>query len=375
MESSVKFIFNPEHDLCLASGDVNFIPPAAAVRFAQQGKWIEKFMRAPQGVQGCGGAADSSARMAGDIASCISGNAVGNIVPWGWNAVLKRKLIDEGCPLGVLPSDEEVEFIRENSRRELAVELLDRLQELQFPEPQNISEVTETTAASAQIIPSTYRIIAKSLEEIELFLSRIKRVVLKAPLSGSGKGIRFVTGELMETDRGWCRKTLQKQGAVIVEQRMEVQQEFAMLFECTPAAERPYGNVIFRGYSMFYARNGAYKGNILASNEHIENTLTQWIPKGMLYKVQEEIAQWLDEKLSGKYTGFIGVDQFICPHNGTILYNPAMEINLRMTMGLIARNIYDYHKEEYALGEGTHCFEPERGIILLPCSGSPQTLL
>jgi hypothetical protein len=179
----------------------------------------------------------------------------------------------------------------------------------------------------------------------------------------------------METDLGWCRKTLQKQGAVIVEQRMEILQEFAMLFECTPAAERPQGKVTFRGYSMFYACNGAYKGNILASNEHIENTLTRWVPKGMLHKVQEGIARWLQEKLSGKYTGFIGVDQFICPHNGAMLYNPAMEINLRMTMGLIARNIYDYHKEEYTLGEGTHCFEPERGIILLPCSGLPQTLL
>ena len=179
----------------------------------------------------------------------------------------------------------------------------------------------------------------------------------------------------METDRGWCRNTLQKQGAVIVERRMEIQQEFAMLFECAPVAGQTERSVTFRGYSMFYASNGAYKGNILASNEHIENTLTRWIPKEMLHKEQEEIARWLDEKLSGKYTGFIGVDQFICSHNGAVLYNPAMEINLRMTMGLIARNIYDYHKEEYALGEGTHCFEPERGIILLPCSGSPQTLL
>ena len=339
MESNISFIFNPEHDLCLASGDVNFIPPTAAVRFAQQGKWIERFMRAPEGMQAGGG------------------NAAGEIVPWGWNAVLKRKLMEEGWPEEMLPSDEELEFIRENSRRELAVELLGKLQ------------------CESTILSHTYRIIAHSIEEIESFLSRNRRVVLKAPLSGSGKGIRFVTEELMETDRGWCSKTLQKQGAVIVEQRMEVQQEFAMLFECTPAAERPYGNVAFRGYSMFYTSNGAYKGNILASNEYIENTLTRWIPKGMLHKVQEEIACWLQEKLQGKYTGFIGVDQFICPHNGAILYNPAMEINLRMTMGLIARNIYDYSKEEYNLGEGTHCFEPERGIILLPCSGSPQTLL
>ena len=331
MESNCKFIFNPEHDLCLASGDVNFIPPATAVRFAQEGKWIERFMRAP------GGAADNGSRSGSCSCSC-SGNCAAQVVPWGWNAVLKRKLIGEGWLQELLPSDEEIEFIRENSRREVAVELLESFQ-------------------GVGIVPADYRIIARSMEEIESFLQNHNRVVLKAPLSGSGKGVRFVTGELMETDRGWCRKTIQKQGAVIVEHRMEIQQEFAMLFECAPA-ER----VIFRGYSMFYTSNGAYKGNILASDEYIENRLAKWVPKEMLHKLQAEIARWLDKKLQGKYTGFVGVDMFIS--EGGIL-NPAMEINMRMTMGLIARNIYDFHKEEYGLGEGTHCFEPERGICKL----------
>ena len=141
MENSTKFIFNPEHDLCLASGDVNFIPPAAAVRFAQEGKWIEKFMRAPGGVR--------------------LGSGSGKIVPWGWNSVLKRKLMDGGWSPEILPSDVELEFIRENSRRELAVELLERLQGV------------------PTILTHTYRIIAHSLEEIESFLSRNQRIVLK----------------------------------------------------------------------------------------------------------------------------------------------------------------------------------------------------
>ena len=336
MESSCKFIFNPEHDLCLASGDVNFIPPATAVRFAQEGKWIEKFMRAPGSVadsgscSGCGSCSRSC--------SC-SGNCAAQVVPWGWNAVLKHRLIGEGWSPEALPSDEALEFIREHSRRELAVELLESLQ-------------------GVGIVSADYRIIARSMVEIESFLQNHNRIVLKAPLSGSGKGVRFVTGKLMETDRGWCRKIIQKQGAVIVEQRMEILQEFAMLFECAPAAER----VTFRGYSMFYTSNGAYKGNILASDECIENRLAKWVPKQMLHKLQAEIARWLDKKLQGRYNGFIGVDMFIS--EGGIL-NPAMEINLRMTMGLIARNIYDFHKEEYNLGEGTHSFEPERGICEL----------
>jgi hypothetical protein len=68
--------------------------------------------------------------------------------------------------------------------------------------------------------------------------------------------------------------------------------------------------------------------------------------------------------LGGRYTGFVGVDMFLYRGGeGRVMINPAVEINLRMTMGLIARNIFDHHREELQLGDGTHCFEPERGII------------
>ena len=324
MESNCKFIFNPEHDLCLAAGDVNFIPPATAVRFAQERAWITGYMPKLQ----CGGV----------------------IVPWGWNAVLKRKLMDEGWPKEDLPSDEQLEFIRENSRREQAQELLAYI---------NNSLYTAEPYSTAYLLPDSYRIVARSMEEIESFLQRHNKIVLKAPLSGSGKGVRFVTGELMETDRGWCHRTLQKQGTVMVEQKMAIQQEFAMLFECLPAVESGQSYVTFRGYSMFYAKNGAYKGNILASNEYMEEILIKYIPYSILHKVQNEVAAWLQRKLQGRYSGFVGVDMFIGEGG---MFNPAMEINLRMTMGLIARNIYDSYKEELQLGNGTHCFEPERGI-------------
>ena len=47
MERDYKFIFNPEHDLCLADGTEDFIPPAAVLQFAQQGEWIAKYMPVP----------------------------------------------------------------------------------------------------------------------------------------------------------------------------------------------------------------------------------------------------------------------------------------------------------------------------------------
>ena len=51
--------------------------------------------------------------------------------------------------------------------------------------------------------------------------------VLKSPLSGSGKGIRFVRERLSESDEGWCRRILDKQGSVIVERRFEIIKECA----------------------------------------------------------------------------------------------------------------------------------------------------
>ena len=325
-----RAIFNPEHDLCMADGSGSFIPPAAVVEFASRCSWVEKFMGGPEGEE-----------------------PPVEIVPWGWDRCLRERLLKEGVPAERLPDDVQLDFIREHSRRELAVELLERVQSY--------------TGEDYAIVSHAYRIVAHTMVEIETFLQEKGRVVLKAPLSGSGKGVRFATGELMETDLGWCRRTLQRQGAVIVEQRMELVKEFAMLFECED-------QVKFRGYSLFYASNGAYKGNLLASNEYIEKFLGEFIPVEKLGQVQKQIMEFLQEKLQGRYRGFVGVDQFVAEAavgEGTeenlsgrkFCWNPAMEINLRMTMGLVARNIYDYHAAEYGLGEGTHCFEPERGIF------------
>lgn len=339
-------VLNLEHDLCLASGEWNFIPPRAVVEFAQRCRWIERFMRAPEG-------------------------EVRSIVAWGWDMQLRERLLREGVPEGELPTGEELEFIKEYSRREVAVELLGYLKG-NFEDWDN----------GGKIVPSVYRIVAHSLQEIEDFLQEKGKVVLKSPLSGSGKGVRFVTGEMMETDRGWCRRTLESQGTVIVEERLDVVQEFAMLFEAGDSG------IKFLGYSMFYAYNGAYMGNMLASNGYLEEKLVEvaanaisrgsasrveteifgkpgvYVSRKTLEEIRKKVAGFLQERLCGRYSGFLGVDMFLFRDGeGRIMVNPAVEINLRMTMGLIARNIFDYHREEFQLGEGTHCFEPERGIF------------
>ena len=287
------YIFNPEHDLCIANGDENFVPPRSAVGFAKENIDLSEHLRRP----------NKQRR---------------KIIPWGWNPSLKKRLINEGIDPAALPSEEELQFIRTHSRREFALKVHSGL-----------------SCKDSQVIGPDYRIVATSLSEIEAFISANGSAVLKSPLSGSGKGIRFIREGLSESDTGWCRKTIDKQGSVIVEQRFEIIKECAMLFECHCEG------IDFIGYSLFESRNGAYNRNILASNDDIEDIIAGYISRDTLIAIREGLKAILADTLAGHYEGFLGVDQMICK-TASPVFIPVSEINLRMTMGLIARNQYDH---------------------------------
>ena len=287
------YIFNPEHDLCIANGDENFVPPRSAMGFAKENIDLSKHLERP----------NKQRRQ---------------IIPWGWNHSLKKRLINEGVDPTLLPSEEELQFIRTHSRREFALDVHSRLN---YVDP--------------QVIRPDYRIVAKSVSEIEAFISVHGCAVLKSPLSGSGKGIRFVREQLSQSDRGWCRRTIDKQGTVIVERRFEIIKECAMLFECH------HEGIDFIGYSLFESKNGAYSKNIIASDEDIEGVIAEYIPRDTLIAIRENLTAILADTLVGHYEGFLGVDQIICQTDSPI-FVPVSEINLRMTMGLIARNIYKF---------------------------------
>jgi hypothetical protein len=295
MREDQIYIFNPEHDLCIANGDENFVPPRSAVGFAKDNIDLSENLKRP----------NKQRRQ---------------IIPWGWNHSLKKRLINEGIDPAALPSEEELQFIRTHSRREFALDVHSHL-----------------WCGDPQVLGPDYRIVATSFNEIEVFISANGSAVLKSPMSGSGKGIRFIREKLSESDEGWCRRTLDKQGSVIVERRFEIIKECAMLFECH------HEGIDFIGYSLFEARNGAYSKNILASNEEIEDMITGYILRDTLIAIRENLTAILADTLVGHYEGFLGVDQIICQADSPV-YIPVSEINLRMTMGLIARNQYDHFR-------------------------------
>ncbi len=323
------YIFNPEHDMCLANGSPHYVPPASAMEFGSDCASITKIM---EGLELNGGA----------------GNLHNKIIPWGWNSVLTKRLRLLGYPDSLLPSENDIALIRRLSGRELSVKALEFLHEA-LP-----------CGLPAVEIP----VIANSKECVLKTINRVGRAVLKAPLSGSGKGLRWIDGSLSESDAGWCCNVIDKQGYIVVEPRYDVFLNCAMLFRCDESID-------FAGYSLFKTVNGAYHSNVLASDEFLESQIAITVGVERLIAVREAISSFLEKHFLGKYYGYLGVDQFIFKKDNNYFLNPVVEINVRMTMGLLARNLFDRHLrgitgEDSVSGRSIFSVEyrKERGVLL-----------
>ena len=312
-------IFNPEHDLCMANGDANFVPPYSALVFGRD----------------CSG-----------LTAWVDEASASEVIPWGWDAALKRRLRREGVPDVQLPSDEALAVIRRLSRRQMSMKA---------------SAFIGTYVRDPLLRPLSYVHELSGIAELVPLVDEFGDAVLKAPLSGSGKGLRWARrGELSASDIGWCRNVIAKQGALMLEKRLDIIQDFAMLFHVGE-------HVRFEGYSLFFNDNGTYKGNVLASDAHILSVLGGLVPGELILQVRKALSLFLNQEFLGLYNGYAGVDMFIYgehdvgPGSGNVRYRlaPCVEINVRMTMGLLARRLFDRHL----------FYHGDRPVLHLHCPG------
>lgn len=296
-------IFNPEHDLCLANGDANFVPPASALQFGKDcANLLEELFK-------------------DDVAK----NSNRLIVAWGWNSNIKNKLLKAGVPAEQLPTDNQLCDIKQLQHRRTAKDCFDYIK----------------STLSCELLTLDSPMECFSAIDVTGFVEKHRAVVLKAPWSGSGKGLRWITdAELSHSDIGWFQQTIAKQGSVMAEVRREVVQDFAMLFY---VSAEPQHSVSFVGYSLFSTRNGIYSSNILASDNKMLELLSQYVPTDVVLHVKDSVTEFLRRITAGKYCGYIGVDMFVCKGNDETPYllNPCVEINFRMTMGVLAKRYFN----------------------------------
>ncbi|MBR1688691.1 MAG: hypothetical protein IJ710_09230 [Prevotella sp.] len=320
-------IFNPEHDLSLASNLANFTPPHAA----RQLRSDLGFLPAIWADEGDGVLVDDAAYAEKTYKKFVANAKIGRkqirwvtkqdlhslhpdrIEPWGWDATLRNFLIRYGVSKQLLPTLEQIDELRWLSHRRCAAQLL-----------QSIRLRDGLTGGVSE---------CRSVEEVEQQIAAWGNVVLKAPWSSSGRGLRFVDGRPNSYVYGWLNNLLQRQGSVMVEPYYNKVKDFGMEFHSDGK-----GQIDYLGLSLFHTANGAYTGNVLATEQNKEDALSRYIPVTYIETVRKEIQQRLAEAFKGKYVGPFGIDMMIVAQDekqGFVLH-PCVEINLRRTMGHVA---------------------------------------
>ena len=207
MTKKALYIFNPEHDLALASGETNYMAPASARRmaselallpmwYAEEGSAVLApsaynlgYVKKIQELLGL------SVDLMTEPELAIEPNL--DIRPWGWDVALRKRLSGLGMDEALLPSMEQLDGLREYSHRSKAVSLLPELQ------------LNEYFCGESYYL--------KTQEEWKTFVEERECCLLKAPLSGSGKGLNWCKGIFTPFISGWCTRVAASQGGIIAE--------------------------------------------------------------------------------------------------------------------------------------------------------------
>lgn len=331
------YIFNPDNDLALANGDMNYLPPRSARRmaidlallpawYAEKGDAV--LIPNSEALYYYSKTSTNNI-LPSDIKWITEREIIPNqpLIPWGWNPALVKQMKCRGLADEYLPTLENMGILRELSSRQMAVDVLKTLM-------QKLSDKYPLVGESAFCVTE---------EEIVHQLISHPTTMLKAPWSSSGKGLRRGQGEYIPPLSGWCARILAQQGAVVVEPLYLKVEDFAMEFYSTGDG----APLTFVGYSKFVTdANGSYEGNLLMADEEIECELCKYVSRETLHAIRAMLQQLIAERISTHYRGYVGVDMMVCRVNkenkewDTCLH-PCVEINLRINMGVVAHIFYE----------------------------------
>lgn len=329
------YLFNPDNDMALASGSPYYMPPSSAKKMAADLATLPAWYAAPGSSVWVSDIRQVEwIRKGGDLPLEVEGVTempVGcdELIPWGWNPSLLHRLGEN------FAASVDVGVIRSLSSRKTAVDLLPELR-------------MEGTVGESFWLTS--------VDDVCTFAEKHAKVLLKAPWSGSGKGIQPICGRPNDNLKGWARRIIASQGGVVGEPFYNKVKDFAMEFHVGDEG------VKMVGYSLFEAdARGIYKENLLVSDEAIEFRLMEYVPLMLLKRIGQWLQARLQELLGDVYRGYLGVDMMIVQDGGSYAVHPCVEVNLRMNMGVVSRLFFDRYvcREsvgryviEYYSGEG-----------------------
>ncbi len=248
------------------------------------------------------------------LAGCAAAGGCGRLVPapWGWSADAVRQFEGAGVDSTLLPTTAQVERMRMLSHRRSSIILLrsmgrDDLLPLETADPDEVVRMERET-------PGCY---------------------VKSPWSCSGRGVFCARGLASATLRTKAAGIIHRQGSVMVERGMDRVLDCAALFSARD------GRVVWEGVSVFRTLGeGSYGGNLVAPQSRLLEEMTRYVAPDMLDAVIEAQRHALTGLVGADYEGWLGIDMMVCrTRQGGFTLHPCVELNLRMTMGVVAMKV------------------------------------
>ena len=320
------YLFNPEHDLALAHGAHNYTAPPFARQFRHDLRLLPSWV-APAGSyiaipDDC--SIDEDRHWLYDHHLDITPIPISTIAeigdcrinPWGWDATLRHQLLQSGVSPDNLPTDEQLDWIRRLSHRRTSIAVHQALGEAFSPCPVELSTFDDVTA----------------------FMSSYPGCYLKMPWSGSGKGIYRVIDPTGDNHvPRWIEGALHRQGSLLCEVGLDKVQDFAIECMCRD------GRTMFMGYSVFDSDfHSQFGAGRVAPMEELHEMLLGLYPD--IDPVIGQVLMAIDDLIAPHYNGYLGIDMMLYwDENGKIALNPCVEVNLRMTMGMVTAAMGSRH--------------------------------
>lgn len=300
-------LFNPQNDLALAAAGATYTPPAAARAFASAGAALPAWWAAGSDIVNCP-AEDAEWLMKRFGRAVSTTGTASQGAPWGWSSNAATLLVKAGLPDNCLPDYAAIGRWRTLSHRQTAIEIRRKLG-------------VDTGAC-----------VVNERQAREFLLLHGGRVYAKSPWSCSGRGVAPLGSLSMEQSLHIISGYINRQGCALLEADCGPGLNFAALFD-----SRAEG-VGFAGWSVFSsAGGGKYSGNNVDSQEALLQKICSHADVGALTDYVSRLETILTEIVTPSgYSGPLGIDMLA---NDAGL-NPCIELNLRRTMGFVARDIF-----------------------------------
>lgn len=317
------YYFNPQNDLALATGGINYVAPPFAIQMAHDLAVLPAFIAEPGSLIITDDDLDAewlenlNATFGLDV-HAINRNELWHvsdyrIMPWGWCLDLRRRLVKWGADRQQLPSKDEIYHLRGLSHRRISINMHLQLRQL----------------LDKALCPVPVELAVP--EEVRAFVAHYGECYIKTPWSSSGRGIyHTINGTWTPELEQWCHGALKRQGSLLCEVALDKVLDFAVEFY----AHNGKSNV--RGYSIFNTdSHSQYDSGMVAQTDILHQRITAMCPE--FDTIVNALTQVLDMMVAPHYNGWLGVDMLLYNVQSAVSIgiNPCVELNLRPTMGAV----------------------------------------